>query len=150
MPLFNLIPWYIIYIKFLGEIHEELGTQITVSIIFYPQTDGMSERMIQVLEDMLRICAIDFEGHRDKFLSICEFSYNSSYYSSIYIKLFEILYRRRCRSPIGWSEVGDVKPLGVDLIKDDRNKVRRIQVKLLIAQSQQKEYVDHKVKDMTF
>ncbi|WMV25978.1 hypothetical protein MTR67_019363 [Solanum verrucosum] len=36
--------------------------------------------------------------------------------------LFEALYRRKCRSPIGWFEAGDVKPLGVDLVKDAQDK----------------------------
>lgn len=37
--------------------------------------------MIQVIEDMLVACVIDFEGHQDKFLSLCMFSYNNSYHS---------------------------------------------------------------------
>ncbi|WMV30715.1 hypothetical protein MTR67_024100 [Solanum verrucosum] len=45
---------------------------------------------------------------------------------------------------------GDVKPLGVDLVKDAQDKVRSIQAKLLASQSRQKKYADHKVRDMTF
>ena len=30
-----------------------MGTQLTMSIAFHPQTDGQSKRTIQVLEDML-------------------------------------------------------------------------------------------------
>ncbi|WMV31473.1 hypothetical protein MTR67_024858 [Solanum verrucosum] len=47
-------------------------------------------------------------------------------------------------------EVGDVKPLRVDLVKDAQDKVRSIQAKLLAAQSRQKKYADHNVRDMTF
>ena len=43
-----------------------------------------------------------------------------------------------------------MKPLGVDLAKDVQDKVRSIQAKLLEAQSRQKKYVDHKVRDMAF
>ncbi|WMV34363.1 hypothetical protein MTR67_027748 [Solanum verrucosum] len=63
---------------------------------------------------------------------------------------FEALYGRRCRSPIGWFEAGNVKPLGVDLVKDAQDKVISIQAKLFATQSRQKKYVDHKVRDMTF
>ncbi|GKG10451.1 putative reverse transcriptase domain-containing protein [Tanacetum coccineum] len=31
-----------------------------MSIAYHPQTDGQSERTIQILEDMLRACEIDF------------------------------------------------------------------------------------------
>ena len=103
-----------------------------------------------MLKDMLRGCVIDFGGHWDKFLPLCEFSYNNSYHSSIDMAPFEALYGRGCRSPIGWFEAGDVKPLDVDLVKDAQEKVRGIQTKLLAAESRQKKYADHKVRDMTF
>ena len=98
--------------------HEELGTKLTFSITFHPQIDGKSERMIQVLEDMLRSCVIDFGGHWDQFLPLCEFSYNNSYHYSIDMAPFEVLYRRRCRSPIGWFETEELKPLGTFLIRE--------------------------------
>ncbi|WMV29633.1 hypothetical protein MTR67_023018, partial [Solanum verrucosum] len=96
-------------------------------------TDRQSERTIQVLEDMLRACVIDFGGHWDKFLSLCEFSYNNSYHSIIDMASFEALYGRGCRSPIGWFEAGHVKSLGIDLLKYSQDKVRSIQAKLLAA-----------------
>ncbi|WMV07806.1 hypothetical protein MTR67_001191 [Solanum verrucosum] len=60
---------------------------------------------------------------------------------------FEALYGRKCRSPIGWFEAGDVKPLGVDLVKKAQDKVRSIQAKLLAAQSRQKKYADCKYEE---
>ncbi|WMV46237.1 hypothetical protein MTR67_039622 [Solanum verrucosum] len=49
--------------KFWGKLHDELGTQLTFSTAFHPQTGGQSKRTIQVLEDMLRACVDDFRGH---------------------------------------------------------------------------------------
>ncbi|GJY36411.1 putative reverse transcriptase domain-containing protein [Tanacetum coccineum] len=37
-----------------------LGTDISMSTAYHPETDGQSERTIQTLEDMLRACVIDF------------------------------------------------------------------------------------------
>ena len=48
--------------RFWGNLQEALGTQLNFSTTFHPQTDGQSERVIQVLEDMLRSCVIDYKG----------------------------------------------------------------------------------------
>ncbi|PHU03288.1 hypothetical protein BC332_28539 [Capsicum chinense] len=41
-------------------LHEDSGVMLSFSITFHTQTDGQSERMIQVPEDKLRACVIDF------------------------------------------------------------------------------------------
>ena len=48
--------------RFWGKLQEALGIRLNFSTAFHPQTDGQSERVIQVLEDMLRSCVIDYEG----------------------------------------------------------------------------------------
>ncbi|GKC87531.1 putative reverse transcriptase domain-containing protein, partial [Tanacetum coccineum] len=40
--------------------YKALGTDISMSTVYHPETDGQSERTIQTLEDMLRACVIDF------------------------------------------------------------------------------------------
>ncbi|GJS54556.1 putative reverse transcriptase domain-containing protein [Tanacetum coccineum] len=47
-----------------------LGTQLDMSTVYYPQTDGQSERTIQTLEDMLRACVIDFGKGWDRHLHL--------------------------------------------------------------------------------
>nr|GEW05709.1 hypothetical protein [Tanacetum cinerariifolium] len=42
-----------------------LGTRLDMSTSYHPQTDGQSECTIQILEDMLRVCVIDFGGNWD-------------------------------------------------------------------------------------
>ena len=65
--------------EFWKTLHAELGTRLDLSTVFHPQTDGQSERTIQVLEDILRACVIEFGGQWDSFLPLAEFSYNNSY-----------------------------------------------------------------------
>ena len=129
---------------------EALGTRLDLSTAFHPQTDGQSERTIQILEDMLRACVLDFGGNWSHFLPLIEFSYNNSYQSSIQMAPFEALYGRRCRSPIGWFEIGEAKLLGPDLVQDSLEKVRIIKERLLAAQSRQKAYVDNRRRELEF
>ena len=84
------------------------------------------------------------------FPSLCEFTYNVSHHSSIDMSPFEELNKRGYRSPIEWFRSKDVNPLGFYLMKDAQDKVRSIQAKLQAAQSRQKKYADHKVRDMPF
>ncbi|KAI3810873.1 hypothetical protein L1987_20496 [Smallanthus sonchifolius] len=86
--------------------HGEMGTRLLISAAYHPQTDGQSERTTQTLEDMLRACIIYFGGSWDSHMPLAEFSYNNSYHSSIGMPPYEMLYGRRCRTPVCWGEVG--------------------------------------------
>ena len=44
-------------------LQSKVGTKVKLSTAFHPQTDGLEERTIQTLEDMLRACVIDFKGN---------------------------------------------------------------------------------------
>ena len=68
-----------------------MGTHLTMSILFHPQTDGQSEKTIQVLEDMLRACALDLKGSWEEHLPLVEFAYNNSYQASIQMEPYEVL-----------------------------------------------------------
>lgn len=69
--------------RFQSKLHEALGTKLNFSTTFHPQTHDQSERVIQILEDMLRCCVIEFEGGWEKFLPLVEFAYNNSNQASI-------------------------------------------------------------------
>ncbi|GJX08681.1 putative reverse transcriptase domain-containing protein [Tanacetum coccineum] len=51
---------------------EALGTRLDMSMAYHPQTDGQSEHTIQTMEDMLRVCILDFEGSWDVHLPLAE------------------------------------------------------------------------------
>ena len=89
--------------KFWKELQSALGTRLNFSTEFHSQTDGQSERLIQVLEDMLRGCVMEFTGSWDRYVLLMEFSYNNSYQESIGMAPYEALYGRRCRTPVCWT-----------------------------------------------
>ncbi|GJS89928.1 putative reverse transcriptase domain-containing protein [Tanacetum coccineum] len=68
------------------------GTQLDMSTTYHPKTDEPSERTIQIVEDMLRACAIDFGKGWEKHLPLAEFSYNNSYHANIKAAPFKALY----------------------------------------------------------
>ncbi|GJT29665.1 putative reverse transcriptase domain-containing protein [Tanacetum coccineum] len=127
-----------------------LGTNLDMSTAYRPQTDGQSESTIQTLENMLRACVIDFGSSWDRHLPLVEFSYNNSYHASIKPTPYEALYRRKCRSHVCWSEVGDSQLTGPELIRDTTEKIVQIKNRLLAARSRQKSYADKRLKPLEF
>ena len=119
-----------------------MGTRLTMSTTFHPQTDGQLERTIQVLEDMVRACILDHKGNGEEHFPLVEFTYNNSYQASIPMAPYESLYGSPCRSPICLTEVGESSITGPDLIRDTSEKVSLIRKPLLTAQSRQKSYAD--------
>jgi transposase InsO family protein len=97
--------------KFWERLHETLDTQLRFSFVYHPQTDDRTERVNQILEDMIRACALQYGRSYDKSLSHAEVSYNNSYQESLKMTPFEMLYGRRCRTLLFWSEVGERKVL---------------------------------------
>ncbi|GJZ58628.1 putative reverse transcriptase domain-containing protein [Tanacetum coccineum] len=108
--------------RFWLTLQKVLGTRLDMSTTYHPQTDGQSKRTIQTLEDMLRVCVIDFGGNWDVHLPLAEFSYNNSYYSSIRCAPFEALYGRKCRSPVLWAEIGESSLIGPELVQETTDK----------------------------
>ncbi|GJW09728.1 putative reverse transcriptase domain-containing protein [Tanacetum coccineum] len=104
-------------------ISKALGTRLDMSTTYHPQTDGQSERIIQILENMLCACVIDFGNGWDRHLPLIEFSYNNSYHTSIKVAPFEMLYGRKCRSPVYWAEVRDTQLTGPEIIHETIEKI---------------------------
>ena len=108
---------------FWEQLQKCLGTRLLRSSTYHLQTYGQTERVNQVLEDMLRACAISYPEKWDECLTLAEFSYNNSYQESIRMAPFEALYGKKCRTPLNWVEVGDHGYFGPDFIKEAREQV---------------------------
>ena len=129
---------------------EALGTHLSFTTAYHPQSSGQVERVNQILEDMLRACVIAFGFNWEKCLPLAEFSYNNSFQASIGMAPFELLYGRPCRTPLNWSETGERNLFGPDLIKEAEEQVRTVREKLKAAQSRQKHYADRRRRALEF
>jgi hypothetical protein len=136
--------------KFWERLHETLDTQLRFSFAYHPQTDGQTERVNQILEDMLRACALRYGRSWDKSLSYAEFSYNNNYQESLKMAPFEMLYGRRCRTSLFWSETRERKVFGPDILQEAEKQVRMVRENLRVAQLRQKSYADHRRRYLSF
>ncbi|XP_071700181.1 uncharacterized protein [Rutidosis leptorrhynchoides] len=136
--------------RFWKGLHKAWGTRLKLSTAFHPQTDGQSERTIQILEDMLRACALDWKGNWDEYLCLVEFAYNNSWQASICMAPFEMLYGRKCRAPVCWNETGEKLIEGPELVRVTNEKVAIATNRLKEAQLRQKVYADKHRRSLEF
>jgi hypothetical protein len=136
--------------KFWEALHKSLGTKLLHSSAYHPQTSGQTERVNQILEDMLRACVLDFSPKWDECLPLAEFSYNNSYQESIKMAPFEALYGRRCRTPLNWSEPGERYFFRPDMVKEAEEKVQKIIHNMKKAQARQRSYADERRRPLYF
>ena len=99
---------------------------------------------------MLRACILEFKDSWVKHLSLVEFAYDNSYQASIDMAPYEVLYKRKCRTPICWDEVGEQKLNDVELIKVTSKKIWIIRERLKTTQDRQKSYVDTRRRELEF
>ncbi|WVZ76454.1 hypothetical protein U9M48_024430 [Paspalum notatum var. saurae] len=101
--------------RFWEHLQTALGTTLIRSSAYHPQTSGQVERVNQILEDMLRACALTYSTKWDECLPLAEFAYNNSYQKSLGMAPFEALYGR-CRTPLNWSKPGERVTFGPGLV----------------------------------
>ena len=99
------------------------------------RSNGQSERKIQILEDMMRACVLDFGGSWSNYLPLMEFSYNNNYQSTIRVAPYEMLYERKCRSTIHWDEAGERSYLGPELVHQTNEALEKIRSRMLATHS---------------
>ena len=93
---------------------------------------------------------IDFKGSWDNHLPLIEFAYNNSYHSIIQMAPYEALYGRRCRSLVGWFEVGEAALIGLDSVLYAMDKVQLNRDTHKTAQNCQKSYADVRRRELEF
>ena len=111
----------------------ELGTQLNFSFVYHPETDGQTEHVNQILEDMLRMYVMDRPKKWEEFLHLVEFSYNNVYHSSLSMAPSQALYGQPCRTPLSWDNLEDKILLGPEMLQEMEQQVKQIREYLTTA-----------------
>jgi hypothetical protein len=99
---------------------------------------------------MLRACVIEYPSSWDKNLPWAEFSYNNSYYESLKMTLFEVLYGCQCRTPLNWIEPRDIVIFGPDIVDEAEAMVHRSEDNLKVVKSRQESYANKRHQPLQF
>jgi hypothetical protein len=134
--------------RFWEQLHTSLMTYLIHSSAYDSDIDGQTERVNQILEDMLRACAMEYLGSWDKNLSWAEFSYNNNYQESLKMAPFEALYGRQCCTPLNCIELGEKAIFGPDIVGEAEATVRRIQDNLKATKSRQESYANKRCRPL--
>jgi hypothetical protein len=124
------------------QVHTSLGTHLIHSLAYHPQTDGQTERVNQIIEDVLRACVLEHQKSCDQNLPWAEFSYTNTYQESLKMAPFEVLYGRRRHTTLNWIEPGEKVIFGPNLVEEAEATVRHIQDNLKAAKSHQETYAN--------
>ena len=99
---------------------------------------------------MLRACILDFLGSWEKHLPLVEFAYNNGHHSSIRMAPYELLYERKCRTPLCWVEIEETRLIGREIVQTTTGKIKRTQKKMRTSQSCQKSYANQRRRNLEF
>jgi hypothetical protein len=86
----------------------------------------------------------------EDYLPLVEFAYNNGYQTSAQLSPFEVLYDRKCTTPISQDNPVERLMVGLEMLQEMENMVRKVQQNLKEAQDRQKSYADQKIRHLEF
>ncbi len=130
--------------KFWRAMFQSLGTLLNLSTAYHPETDGQTERVNQVIEDMLRSYCSQQPRLWLKFLPLVEFAYNSSHHQSLGMSPFKALYGQDCLVPYRFADPNLPVPAAKQTLEEMDGQLQAIRQSLKRASDRQKSYADLK------
>ena len=117
---------------------------------FHPQTDGQTERLNRVLENMLRHYVTPSQNDWDEYLSMVESAYNNLWQKSIKIIPFLLNYGQHPSTPVNRRISGSQVPATNFFALAMSNVISKTKKHLLATQQRQKSYDDTKRCDVLY
>ncbi|GJP42069.1 hypothetical protein CLOM_g1661 [Closterium sp. NIES-68] len=134
--------------KFWKELMSLLGTKLAMSSAYHPQTDGQTERLNQIVEQLLRAACRDDISKWDLHLPVLEFAYNNATHAATGQTPFFLCYGRHPLTPQKPTTSATVQPAH-DFITTMHQLWDRTHKRLLDIQQQQKRQADRHRNDHT-
>lgn len=108
--------------QFWQSVFRATGTQLKMSTTNHPETDGQTERVNQSIECFLRCFISAHPQHWSKWISLCEFWYNTNWHASLGKSPFELLYGHPPRY-FGVTAESQVASADIQAWLDDRSLI---------------------------
>lgn len=131
------------------EIMRLLGTKLLLSTAYHPQTDGQTERMNQVLQEMLRHWVNPQQNNWDTLLATAEFAINNSFSEAVRNTPFRLNYGHDPLTPLSIAAETHV-PCAQDFAEHMRKCLSDAKTALIVAQDRQKQAYDAGRRPQTF
>ncbi|MCO5550674.1 hypothetical protein L7F22_004164 [Adiantum nelumboides] len=129
-------------LKFWTSLFQAIGTQLCFSIAYHPQTDGQTERVNQVIEDILRAYYSQEPRKWVQHLPLVEYAYNSFDHRNIGMSPFKALYGQECVAPLNFSDPTSKVEASKQMLDEMEVQTKAIRKDIQAAQDRQKHYAD--------
>ena len=131
--------------KFTHELHKLAGVHSRMSTAFHPQSDGQTERVNRVLEDVLRHYVNATHTDWDDWLPMAEFAINNAYHESIQNTPFVLNYGQQPCIPLQLPKAMQSHvPAALRFTQAQQFQLQRAKACLKAAQDRMRLYADPK------
>ena len=134
---------------FFAECMRIMGVNQAFSTAFHPQTDGQTERVNRILEDMLRHYVGPYQDDWDELLDLAEFAINNAYQESIQMTPFYMVTGKHPNTKISIDASSHV-PAAKQWTESYTERLARAKASIKAAQDRQKAYADRNRKEVRF
>jgi hypothetical protein len=138
---------------FWRELWAQLGTTLTMSTSYHPQTDGQTERANRTLEEMLRAYVHHNQKDWDEKLDLAELAINNAKQASTGFSAFELSSGFDARLPLDQAIAGLMpmkNPTVIDRIRQMKLNLDQARSCIESSQKRQSEYANQHRRHITF
>jgi hypothetical protein len=131
----------------------QLGTTLTMSTAYHPQTDGQTERANRTLEELLRSCVNFRQNDWDEHLAAAELAINNAVQASTGFSPFYLNFGQEIQLPLDQAIAGllpSSNPTATDRISRLKTGLELARSNIEKAQTRQAKYADQHRRDVKF